>query len=105
VITIEIALDLRLFCAVAWGLLAFGVVFNDFVTRAGEHKDGYTWLLVVVGVLVTLLGVALISWQAAVLTLIAFVASGIPMIVGDVARYVGARRDAMARQREELRHE
>lgn len=104
-ITLEIALDWRVIGAVVFGLLMFGVGFNEWVGRLGEHKAGYTALLVVVGVIVTLTGVALISWQAAAICAVAFVASGVPMIVGDIVRHVNARREAMQRQREDMRHE
>jgi Kef-type K+ transport system membrane component KefB len=72
-------------------LFFFGLAYNAFVAWLGPLKEGYTALLVVVGVLVTLLGVALIDWRAAVLVGGAFAASGTPMIIGDISRTIKAR--------------
>ena len=89
------ALDWRLIGAVLFGLTCFGLAFTTFVQRLGDRKDGYTSLLVVAGVLVTLAGVALIYWPAAVLSGAAFVASGLPMIVGDIWQHIKAREAAI----------
>ncbi len=78
------------------GLLIFGVLYNWAVgwLEARGYDEGYTSFLVVVGVLVTLSGVALLDWHAALLTMVAFVCSGVPMIVGSWWRHVQARRRA-----------
>ncbi len=90
-ISITIALDPRLICAVILALVMFGAYFNSLVGRMGEHKQGFTALLVVLGTGVTLLGVGLISWQAAVIAAIGLASSGAPMVIGDVLRYVSMR--------------
>ena len=78
------------------GLLIFGVLYNWAVEwlECRGYDEGYTSFLVVVGVLVTLVGVALLDWQAALLTVVAFVCSGVPMILGSWWRHVQARRRA-----------
>lgn len=72
-------------------LCLFGMIFATFVWFLGRRKEGYTAFLVAGGVLVTLAGVAVIDWRAAVLTLACFTASGTPMIIGSVAQYVWKR--------------
>ncbi len=69
----------------------FGISFNYFVGALEEKKDGILAQLVVAGVGVTLIGVAIISWKAAVLVLACFAASGIPMIVGENIRSIMLR--------------
>lgn len=81
--------------AVMAGLLLFGVGYDWLVTRLEErgHDQGYTSLLVVGGVLITLAGAGLLVgwWTVAVISL-CFTASGTPMIVGSVCRYARERR-------------
>lgn len=89
--------DWRLIGAVAFGLFGFGVGYNALIHALGERKEGYTSLLVVAGVLITLGGVALIHWQAAALALLAFAASGLPMVVGDIGRHIWRREQAIER--------
>ncbi len=96
------AIDWRLLVAVLFGLVMFGFVFNTLVDWLAARKEGYTSLLVVLGVMVTLAGVALISWQAAVYCFLGFVASGSPMVVGDIARAVKARDRALERIKKEV---
>lgn len=93
------AVDWRLFAAVLFGLLMFGVGYSILVQRMGRYKEGFVSLLVVVGVGVTLIGVALISWQAALITVLCFAASGLPMVIGDVWEYIRRReQDRIAAQ-------
>lgn len=89
------ASDGRLIGVVLVSLLLFGVLYNRLMDWLDRRKDGYTSLLVAGGVLVSLAGVAVISWQAAGLSLLAFAASGLPMIIGEAVRYV-RRRDKQA---------
>ena len=59
----------------------------DKLDRLGRMKP-YTWLTVVIGVGYTLVGVYfLIGWQATLLVLLAFAASGPPMAWGDIRRF------------------
>jgi hypothetical protein len=82
------------------GLLLWGVLFALAVYKIGRRREGYTALLVVVGVLVTLGGVAVVSWQAALLALMCFAASGAPMVVGDIVHYTNQREREMRQIRE-----
>ena len=79
------------------GLFLFGVAYNAFVgwTQRRGYEEGYTAILVVIGVLVTLAGVAIIDWSAARITAFAFIASGSPMIAGSIWRHVRARERAI----------
>lgn len=78
------------------GLLVFGWWFNHRVERWGMDADGFTWLLVVIGTFVTLVGIGLLDlfldWNAGLLGLSAFAASGFFMCSGEVQRYVILRR-------------
>ena len=78
------------------GLLIFGVAYNLVVSWLIHHgyDEGYTWALVVVGVLVTLIGLACIAPSAALLALATFAASGLPMAVGSWWRHVRRRKAA-----------
>lgn len=70
-------------------LIGFGFGWNYLTDRLeAENVEGYTWALVVggVGVTVALAG-ALIGWLNAGVLLACFVASGSPMILGDVRRH------------------
>ena len=91
--------DWRLIGSVLFGLFMFGCAYNYFVGALNGKKDGYLAMLVAAGVAMTLLGVAIVSWQAAVLVLACFAASGIPMIIGEVSRSVNMREKALRIQR------
>jgi len=75
-------------------LFAFGYLYNLAVTwlERNGYDEGYTAMLVVGGSLATLAGVAIIDWQAAVLTLGAFACSGFWMVVGSWWRHVRRRK-------------
>jgi hypothetical protein len=93
ILEISIRLDFRLILAVFFTLVLFGLLFNQLVAwleRKG-YAEGFMGLLVGLGVFFTLLGVALISVPAALITLVAFCGSGIPMIVGSMIRYARKR--------------
>jgi len=81
--------------ATAVSLLAFGLVFNWLVDRwhRAGYDDGYTWLLVVIGVAVTVIAAGFtIGWTAVITLFVFFAASGLPMALGDIWRHVKARR-------------
>ena len=85
-------------------LLAFGVAYNALVTwleRRG-YAEGYTSLLVVGGVGVTLLAIAVVDGQAALLVFLAFSCSGLPMVIGSWWRHVRSREHGQAAQRREV---
>lgn len=79
---------------------AVSVLFDRVITWLKQHgyDEGYVSLEVVFGVGYTLAAATLFLWLVGadllpVLVLVAFfAASGLPMIVGDIARYVMARK-------------
>ena len=83
--------------AMMFALLMFGAAYNALVHWLYGRHQGYTSLLVAGGVVVTLIGVAIISWQAALLCGAAFAASGTPMIIGEAVRTVMLREKAIRR--------
>jgi hypothetical protein len=77
-------------------LFAISVGFNWLVDVAERRgwEEGYVSFFVVLGVGYTVTGAAiggLISWQDYQYLVLTFVASGLPMIVGSVWRYVKMR--------------
>jgi hypothetical protein len=94
-------LDFSVVLALFFGLALFGVGFNALVSWLENNGflEGFTWLAVVFGVLVTLGGVAVVSWGSALLALGCFAASGSPMALGAILRYVRARKDAQMQTR------
>jgi len=93
IITFEIRLDFGLILAVFLGLVLFGLLFNQFVAwleRRG-YAEGFMGLIVALGVICTLFGIALISVPAALIALVGFCASGIPMVLGSLIRYARKR--------------
>ncbi|MDY6877338.1 MAG: hypothetical protein SWK90_14200 [Chloroflexota bacterium] len=96
--------ELGLYAVVYGGLFVVGFLYNVLVgwlERRG-YDEGYTAVLVVVGVLVTLAGSAVLDWTAAGKVLGGFVASGFWMIVGSWWRHVRARREGQEAQRGEV---
>jgi hypothetical protein len=90
---VVIRVDFGQVLGVLCGLALFGVGYNQAVAAAERRGwlEGFVSLAVALGAAVTLLGAAAICWQAAVLVLGCFVASGLPMIAGSIWRYVRAR--------------
>jgi hypothetical protein len=87
-----------------FGLLMFGVVYAVFVYWLDERKRGYTSLLVVAGVSITMIGIALMDaltdWPAVVITGVCFICSGTPMIVGEIVKTIRQRQAEITRQLE-----
>lgn len=77
-------------------LFLFGWWFNRRIEKLGIDADGFTWLLVVIGNTVTLIGIGLLDllldWNAGMLGLAAFAASGLHMASGAVIRYITLRK-------------
>lgn len=94
--------DFSRISAILMALLLFGVFYNALVALADKHGylEGFTWLAVCVGCAATLLGVALIDWHCALITLLAFMASGTPMASGAIWRYVRMRKAEQDRVRQ-----
>jgi hypothetical protein len=81
--------------AVLAALALFGVGYNALTAwlEARGLDRGYTAYLVVGGVLVTLAGLGSVDgWPAAGKALLCFAASGLPMVIGSMARSAQARR-------------
>ena len=82
--------------AVLAALWLFGFLYNRYIAALGTDLDGFTWLSVVIGVLVTLLGIGLLDlalpWNAGLISLLAFAASGFEMCRGAVLRYIQLRQ-------------
>jgi len=92
---IEIGTNLGTILAVFLALVLFGTGYNALVAwleRKG-YTEGYLSLITAFGVFVTLAGVATLSVQAALLALGAFAASGTPMIIGSIVRYLRKREE------------
>jgi len=85
-------------------LFLFGFLYNRLVEwlERNNYDEGYTAFLVVGGVAVTLAGLALLNWQAALVALGAFACSGFWMVIGSCQRHVLARRAAQKRLREQV---
>lgn len=95
-------IDAQKVTAVVGGLALFGVVYDQIShailkTRKGEQKSSY---FVALGTAVTIAAsIPLIGPQAALRVLLAFAASGTPMIGGQVIRFSRAMRRTKARAR------
>lgn len=80
-------------------LFIFGWRFDHYVARLGADADGFVWLLVVAGTTVTLVGIGLLDllldWNAGLIGLAAFAASGFFMSYGAVQRYIRMRHRMM----------
>jgi len=86
--------------AVSAALVTFGIGYNALVERLEREipDHGYTSILVVGGVVVTLIGAAfLVGLTNALLVGLCFAASGLPMIAGSMYRFI--RRRAAERSR------
>lgn len=84
-------------------LVIFGYFYNRRIGSLEEKESIPTSFHVVGGTLITLAIVAMISWKAAVLCLLAFAIDGAFMIVGDVARaFERVKKDSRNTRRKPL---
>lgn len=84
-----------LFGLVLAGLLLFGLGYNRLVERLEKagHTHGYLSFLVATGVAATVAAAgALIGWLNVLILAACFAASGLPMILGSVVRYLRERK-------------
>ena len=97
--------DFSLILAILAVLVLFGILYNSLIGWAERkhYLEGFTSLAVALGVLITLGGVAVVSWQAALITLAAFIATGSPMIAGSIWRYIQMRRKEQKHVRQAAR--
>lgn len=94
--------------AALWGLLLFGIAYAAFVRwlNLRGYMEGYTAIMVVVGVMVTLLINQTIYVPGnpladLLLEFAGFGASGTPMIVNNIMEYVTRRAQAEQAARDE----
>jgi Cu/Ag efflux pump CusA len=101
----EIKLETSAILAVYLVLALFGIGYNAAVAwwERQRYIEGFVSLAVVLGVLITLGGVAVLSWQAALIALGGFVASGAPMVAGSIIRYVQRRAEDQRHVRQTAR--
>jgi len=100
--------------SVLLGELLFGVAFDSLVTYALKHKLLHVSIAVVIGVAITLLIPAL-AWfryempfyQAGILLVLCFSASGLPMVIGSMSRTVKnhKKRQSLGRSASLIRDE
>lgn len=82
--------------AVYAGLFGFGFVYNKLVERTNEihGRHGYTSILVVFGVAVTLAALSTrIGASNSIKLMAGFAASGLPMILGDTSRHLKYKQE------------
>ena len=87
------------------GLIGFGILCNQFTAWLGERRRGYTSLLASGGVAGTVLLISpWIGWEHTLYILGAFTFSGLPMIIGSIARYINERQKEVQAIRREQDH-
>lgn len=88
--------DLGTISAVFLGLVLFGIGYNALIAWAEKqgYMEGFVSFTVVLGVMVTLGGMAILDYQGALLCLCCFAASGFPMIIGSISRYLISRKES-----------
>jgi predicted tellurium resistance membrane protein TerC len=98
-----IGLNFGWFLAIIIELILIGILYNLIIEWAS--KRGYLEAnladAIVFWVALTLIGLALLNWNAAKLAFIAFTATGLPMWFGYKWRYAQARRREKVEKREE----
>lgn len=80
-------------------LFILSLLYDRLIIRRGDRQgwlEPYTALTVVAGVLYTLAAVWAFDRRAARAAFLAFVASGTPMIIGDLERYLERARNGDA---------
>lgn len=81
------------------GLMFFGIIYAAvvFILGNAEMTEGFSSILVVIGVLATLAGAWVIEATTGRVTmfqlLLAFACSGSPMIVGDIGAFLARKRN------------
>lgn len=79
-------------------LLITSILYNKWIEKVGALAEGWSWLLVVIGVSYTLIAIGLLDlvldWNAGFIGLLAFAVSGFPMAYGGIQRYLDMQRRA-----------
>ena len=91
-IVINLTVNWQIFTIAALILMALSIALNELVTWLDDRHEGYTSLLVVVGVGYTVIAAAfVIGIGNALVIAMLFVASGIPMVGGEIFREIRKR--------------
>lgn len=97
-----LSLDWRIYVGLAVALIMFGLWFDAQVEKLGEQDELFVAFEVVAGVLVILVAIAVIFWEAALIGLIAFALAGLPMVIGAARRSHRIRMEAIKRAQERV---
>lgn len=91
--------------AVFLGLILFGIGYNALIAWAERqgYTEGFMSLIVALGVVGTLGGMAILNFKGALIALCCFAASGSPMIIGSIARYLTSRKQSQKAMIEEVK--
>jgi hypothetical protein len=91
----EFRVDFGLISGIYISLVLFGVGFNALTAWMEKkgYMEGFTSLIVAIGVLITLLPFLIFNLSARAV-LGGFICSGIPMIIGSISRYLKNRERA-----------
>ena len=99
-INLSLPVDWRVIVSVLIGLAGLATGYNVAIGKRDQRTVPTSWL-VVIGVAFTLAGFALIMGIVpALVAALCFVASGIPMIVGEHLRNASEQREVTARLRQ-----
>jgi len=103
----DIGINTGAFPEVFLSLFIFGIFYNALVNwvETKGYDEGYMSLIVALGVGITLAGVAILSIQAALLSLAAFICTGSPMIAGSISRYMQRREAHLKALRENVNND
>jgi len=82
--------------AALFGVSVVYAIALEVSERRWGFVSAYTWLTVVIGVAYTLAGLAWLSLEAALLALLAFAASSVPIIVRSVVNDLRERNERLA---------
>jgi heme A synthase len=79
-------------------LVIFWYLFDKMITKMGFKAEGYSWLMVVFGVVVTQIGAGMLdlilNWNALFVGGLAYTASGLPIIRGAILRHLEEKERA-----------
>ena len=85
-------------------LFLFALFYNWLITKNAAKVEGWSWLLVAIGTLVTLAGMGaldlVLDWNAFLIGLLAFAVSGAPMAWGAWKRHQDANERAIKAAKE-----
>ncbi len=87
--------------------LLFGILFNFGIAYAKRQRylEGFNWLAGVIAGAAVLIGLLLIDWKAAVISFGIFICVGVPLVSGEIWRYMQARRASQGHIIDEVERE